>query len=135
MGLRARVAAFNALGRPRATRVGAFQVRRRLSGLSCRMRARFAGRAESTTPAGATLQNVDTGADESAMATVPVGLPTRRHLVFVLLAGAVVGPGYVKVDYERSLVKSARRSGRTTSCPPRARRRSSRNTACPMSPA
>ncbi|GLV82449.1 hypothetical protein Slala03_21380 [Streptomyces lavendulae subsp. lavendulae] len=96
MGLRARVAAFNTLGRPRARRVGAFEVRRRLSGLSCRMRARFAGRAESTTPAGATLQNVDTGADESAMATVPVGLPTRRHLVFVPLAGAVLGPGYVK---------------------------------------
>ncbi|MFJ6479884.1 MULTISPECIES: PRC-barrel domain-containing protein [unclassified Streptomyces] len=48
---------------------------------------------------------VDTSTDEPAMATVLVGLPTRRHLVFVPLAGAVVGPGYVKVDYDRSLVK------------------------------
>ncbi|MFH8574177.1 PRC-barrel domain-containing protein [Streptomyces sp. NPDC017993] len=48
---------------------------------------------------------VDTSTDEPAMATVQVGLPTRRHLVFVPLAGAIVGPGYVKVDYDRSLVK------------------------------
>ncbi|MFD3467083.1 PRC-barrel domain-containing protein [Streptomyces sp. NPDC058682] len=48
---------------------------------------------------------VDTSTDEPAMATVLVGLPTRRHLVFVPLAGAVVGPGYVKVDHDRSLVK------------------------------
>ncbi|GGS35490.1 photosystem reaction center subunit H [Streptomyces nojiriensis] len=48
---------------------------------------------------------VDTSTDEPAMATVLVGLPTRRHLVFVPLVGAVVGPGYVKVDYDRSLVK------------------------------
>jgi hypothetical protein len=39
------------------------------------------------------------------MVTVQVGLPTRRHLVFVPLNGAVVGPGYVKVDYDRALVK------------------------------
>ncbi|MEU3658056.1 PRC-barrel domain containing protein [Streptomyces sp. NPDC032161] len=48
---------------------------------------------------------VDTSGDEPAMATVQVGLPTRRHPVFVPLAGAIVGPGYVKVDYDRSLVK------------------------------
>ncbi|MGX1887761.1 PRC-barrel domain-containing protein [Streptomyces sp. NPDC055287] len=48
---------------------------------------------------------VDTSTDEPAMATVQVGLPTRRHLVFVPLAGALVGPGYVKVGYDRSLVK------------------------------
>jgi hypothetical protein len=48
---------------------------------------------------------VDTSTDEPAMATVQVGLPTRRHLVFVPLHGAVVGPGYVRVDYDRSLVK------------------------------
>ncbi|MBA5226020.1 MULTISPECIES: PRC-barrel domain-containing protein [Streptomyces] len=48
---------------------------------------------------------VDTSTDEPAMATVLVGLPTRRHLVFVPLHGAVVGPGYVRVDYDRSLVK------------------------------
>ncbi|MWA14438.1 PRC-barrel domain-containing protein [Streptomyces sp. BA2] len=48
---------------------------------------------------------VDTSTDEPAMATVQVGLPTRRHLVFVPLTDAIVGPGYVKVDYDRSLVK------------------------------
>ncbi|MGA5069146.1 hypothetical protein ACPB9E_36225 [Streptomyces exfoliatus] len=32
-------------------------------------------------------------------------LPTRRHLVFVPPADAIVGPGYVKVDYDKSLVK------------------------------
>ncbi|MCY0954774.1 PRC-barrel domain-containing protein [Streptomyces sp. H27-S2] len=48
---------------------------------------------------------VDTSTDEPAVATVLVGLPTRRRLVFVPLAGAIVGPGYVKVDYDRSLVK------------------------------
>jgi hypothetical protein len=50
---------------------------------------------------------VDTSTDEPAMVTVQVGLPTRRHLVFVPLNGAVVGPGYVKVDYERALVKKS----------------------------
>ncbi|MET9955206.1 PRC-barrel domain-containing protein [Streptomyces sp. NPDC006339] len=50
---------------------------------------------------------VDTSTDEPAMATVQVGLPTRRQLVFVPLAGAIVGPGYVKVDYEKSLVKKS----------------------------
>lgn len=48
---------------------------------------------------------VDTSSDEPAMATVQVGLPTRRHLVFVPLADAIVGPGYVKVSYDKSLVK------------------------------
>ena len=48
---------------------------------------------------------VDTATDEPAMATVRVGLPTRHRLVFVPLDAAVVGPGYVKVDFARSLVK------------------------------
>lgn len=48
---------------------------------------------------------VDTSSDEPAMATVLVGLPTRHRLVFVPLADAIVGPGYVKVAYTRSLVK------------------------------
>jgi hypothetical protein len=48
---------------------------------------------------------VDTSSDQPAMATVQVGLPTRRRLVFVPLDGAVVGPGYVKVNYARSLVR------------------------------
>ncbi len=50
---------------------------------------------------------VDTGTDEPAFATVTVGLPTRHRLVFVPLAGATVGPGYLKVTYDRSLVKGA----------------------------
>ena len=49
---------------------------------------------------------VDTSTDEPAMATVQVGLPTRHRLVFVPLDGVVVGPGYVKVNYPKSLVKS-----------------------------
>ncbi|MFI7360488.1 hypothetical protein ACIBTP_42165 [Streptomyces avidinii] len=48
---------------------------------------------------------MDTSTDESAMATVQVGQPTRHHLVFVPVNGAIAGPGYVKVDYDRSLVK------------------------------
>lgn len=36
-----------------------------------------------------------------------VGVPTRRRLVFVPLAGATVGPGYVKVAHARSQVKGA----------------------------
>ncbi|MEN8650041.1 PRC-barrel domain-containing protein [Streptomyces sp. 21So2-11] len=50
---------------------------------------------------------VDTSTDEPAMATVLVGLPTRRRLVFVPLDGAIVGPGYVKVDYAKELVKES----------------------------
>ena len=50
---------------------------------------------------------VDTGTDEPAFATVTVGLPTRHRLVFVPLAGATVGPGYLKVTYDKSQVKGA----------------------------
>ena len=50
---------------------------------------------------------VDTGSDQPAMATVRVGVPTHRRLVFVPLDGAIVGPGYVKVDYARSLVRNS----------------------------
>ncbi|WP_314244612.1 PRC-barrel domain-containing protein [Streptomyces kutzneri] len=50
---------------------------------------------------------VDTSTDEPAMATVQVGLPTRHRLVFVPLDGAIVGPGYVKVDYDKALVKKS----------------------------
>ncbi|MEU9100467.1 PRC-barrel domain-containing protein [Streptomyces sp. NPDC048361] len=48
---------------------------------------------------------VDTSTDDPAMATVQVGLPTRHRLVFVPLTGAILGPGYVKVDYDKALVK------------------------------
>ncbi len=50
---------------------------------------------------------VDTATDTPAFATVTVGVPTRRRLVFVPLAGATVGPGYLKVTYPKSLVKGA----------------------------
>jgi len=50
---------------------------------------------------------VDTGTDLPAFATVTVGLPTRHRLVFVPLAGATVGPGYLKVSYLKHQVKDA----------------------------
>ncbi|GAA3371571.1 hypothetical protein GCM10020367_22780 [Streptomyces sannanensis] len=50
---------------------------------------------------------VDTSTDEPAMATVRTGLPTRQRLIFVPLDGAIVGPDYVKVAYDRRLVKKA----------------------------
>ncbi|WP_042392929.1 PRC-barrel domain-containing protein [Streptacidiphilus carbonis] len=50
---------------------------------------------------------VDTRTDQPAMATVRIGLPTRHRLVFVPLAEAVVGPGYVKVPFARGLVKGS----------------------------
>ncbi|MGW3401765.1 PRC-barrel domain-containing protein [Streptomyces zhihengii] len=50
---------------------------------------------------------VNTRSDEPAVVTVAVGLPTRRRLVFVPLAGAVVGPGYLRVAYGKSVVKDA----------------------------
>ncbi|WP_034264880.1 photosystem reaction center subunit H [Actinospica robiniae] len=48
---------------------------------------------------------VDTSTDAPAMATVQIGMPTRHRLVFVPLDGAIVGPGYLKVGYSKSLVK------------------------------
>lgn len=50
---------------------------------------------------------VGTGSDQPAFATVTVGLPTRHRLVFVPLAGATVGPGYLKVTSSRHKVMSA----------------------------
>jgi hypothetical protein len=50
---------------------------------------------------------VDTGTDEPAFATVTVGLPTRHRLVFVPVAGATVGPGYLKVGYPKRQVRDA----------------------------
>ena len=43
----------------------------------------------------------------SSFATVTVGMPTRRRLVFVPLDGATVGPGYLKVVHDKNLVKKA----------------------------
>jgi PRC-barrel domain protein len=50
---------------------------------------------------------VDTGTDLPSFGTITVGLPTRHRLVFVPLELAVVGPGYLKVSYDRKLVKDA----------------------------
>ncbi len=50
---------------------------------------------------------VDTGSDLPTFATVTVGVPTRRRLVFVPLDGATVGPGYVKVTHVKGKVRSA----------------------------
>ncbi|MDX5575007.1 PRC-barrel domain-containing protein [Streptomyces griseus] len=50
---------------------------------------------------------VDTSTDEPAMATVRIGLPTRHQLAFVPLGEAIVGPDYVRVAYDKALVKKA----------------------------
>ncbi|MEU8353588.1 PRC-barrel domain-containing protein [Streptomyces sp. NPDC048845] len=50
---------------------------------------------------------VDTATDQPAFATVVVGLPTRRRLAFVPLAGATVGPDYVRVTVSKKQVKDA----------------------------
>ncbi len=50
---------------------------------------------------------VDTLTDQPSFATVIVGLPMRRRLVFVPLDKATVGPGYLKVGYPKGLVKCA----------------------------
>jgi hypothetical protein len=50
---------------------------------------------------------VDTTTDLAAFGTVKVGMPTRHRLAFVPLAQAVVGPGYLKVAYDRKQVKDS----------------------------
>ena len=50
---------------------------------------------------------VDTGTDLPSFGTVRVGLPTRHRLVFVPLDGATVGPGYLKIFYDKKQVKDA----------------------------
>jgi hypothetical protein len=50
---------------------------------------------------------VDTSTDLPSFGTVQVGLPTRHRLVFVPLDRATVGPGYIKVAYDRKQVKDA----------------------------
>jgi len=50
---------------------------------------------------------VDTVTDLPSFGTVTVGLPTRHRLVFVPLEHATVGPGYVKVTYDKKQVKDA----------------------------
>jgi hypothetical protein len=50
---------------------------------------------------------VDTSTDLPAFATVTVGMPTRYRLVFVPLAQATVGPGYLKVAHDRKHVNDS----------------------------
>jgi hypothetical protein len=50
---------------------------------------------------------VDTSTDLPSFGTVKVGLPTRHRLVFVPLDQATVGPGYLKVCYDKKLVTAA----------------------------
>ncbi|MEV7871216.1 PRC-barrel domain-containing protein [Streptomyces sp. NPDC088124] len=50
---------------------------------------------------------VDTATDAPSFAAVTVGLPTKRRLVFVPLAEATVGPGYLRVPWDRRLAKEA----------------------------
>jgi PRC-barrel domain len=50
---------------------------------------------------------VDTGTDLPSFGTVRVGMPARHRLVFVPLDEATVGPGYLKVSYDRRQVKQA----------------------------
>jgi hypothetical protein len=49
----------------------------------------------------------DTRTDLPSFGTVKVGLPTRHRLVFVPLDHATVGPGYLKVVYDKKQVKDA----------------------------
>ncbi|MCX5377759.1 PRC-barrel domain-containing protein [Streptomyces sp. NBC_00091] len=50
---------------------------------------------------------VNTTTDEPAMATVLIGLPTRRRLVFVPLDEATLGPDYIKVAHTKAAVRKA----------------------------
>ena len=50
---------------------------------------------------------VDTASDQPSFGTVTIGMPTRHRLVFVPLSNATVGPGYVKVPYDKKHVKGA----------------------------
>jgi hypothetical protein len=50
---------------------------------------------------------VDTRTDEFSFGTVKIGMLSRARLVFVPLAGAKVGPGYLKVAFPKKLVRDA----------------------------
>lgn len=49
----------------------------------------------------------DTATDSATFATVQVGIPGRRRLVFAPLTGAVVAPKYVKLLVDKKAVKDA----------------------------
>ena len=73
---------------------------------------------------------VDTTTDLPAFGTVIVGMPTRHRLAFVPLAQAVVGPGYLKVAYDRKQVRIPPRSPPMANCQRPTKRPSSSTTAC-----
>jgi hypothetical protein len=50
---------------------------------------------------------VDTADDEPFIAGVKTGIIGRHKITFVPLAGATVGPGYVRVRFDKDLVKNA----------------------------
>lgn len=50
---------------------------------------------------------VDTTSDQPSFATVRTGMPGRKKLMFVPLAGATVGPDYLRVTYTKKQVKDA----------------------------
>ncbi|NHC12513.1 PRC-barrel domain-containing protein [Motilibacter deserti] len=50
---------------------------------------------------------VDTATDQPSFAGVKVGIIGRHRIVFVPLTGAVVGPDYVKVRFDKDTVKNA----------------------------
>lgn len=77
---------------------------------------------------------VDTATDESAMATVRIGLPTRQRLAFVPLGDAILGPDYVKVSYAKAQVKKAPSIGTDDILPAEGRKRSSSTTAWSTGP-
>jgi PRC-barrel domain len=72
---------------------------------------------------------VDTSTDLPSFGTVKVGMPTRHRLVFVPLDRAAVGPGYLKVAYDKKQVTDAPRSAPMASCQRPKKRPSSSTTA------
>lgn len=49
----------------------------------------------------------DTASDAATFAAIQIGIPGRRKLVFAPLAGAVVAPRHLKVQYDKKLIKDA----------------------------
>lgn len=49
----------------------------------------------------------DTATDAAAFASVQIGIPGRRRLVFAPLDGAVVAPRYLKLQVDKKTVRDA----------------------------
>jgi hypothetical protein len=50
---------------------------------------------------------VDTASDLPSFGTVKIGMPTRHRLAFVPLDEATVGPGYLRVRFDKRQVKGS----------------------------